>query len=120
MKKVEDILNKLRESDVYIQHIYMFGGCYQLYLILKAIFPAHSTPYISKNKDHVITKIYGHFYDITGEVNGSDYSLLADDEVEMVSKWSFSKIHVLQLTECPHCGEPIIYNDNPNNRKHSN
>ena len=116
MKKVEDILKKLRESDVYIQHIYMLGGCYQLYLILKAIFPDHATPYISKNKDHIVTKIYGHFYDITGKVDGSDYFLLDESDVEMVEKWSFYKRNVLQLTECPHCGEPIIYNDNPHNQ----
>ena len=60
----------LRESDRYIETIYLNGGCYQFHLILKTFF-SDCVAYINKDKDHVITLYKGNYYDITGIVDGT-------------------------------------------------
>ena len=45
--------------------MYTEGSCYHFYLILKEVFP-DAEPYY--DNDHIVTKIDGKFYDITGEV----------------------------------------------------
>lgn len=56
----------------------------QFYLLLKTFFP-ESNPYISKEKDHVITKYEGKYYDITGEVSGNWYTPMTKSEIDMAS-----------------------------------
>ena len=100
-------INALRQTDRYIEMIYMNGACYQFHLLLKTFFP-ESKPYISKEKDHVITKYAGRNYDITGEVSGNWYTPMTESEIDMASGWSFHRTKVLQIGECPHCEEPIV------------
>ena len=100
-------ISAIRKTDKYIEMIYMNGACYQFHLLLKTFFP-ESKPYISKNKDHVITKYDGSFYDITGEVSANRYTPMNDNEINIASKWSFYKTKVIQITECPFCEEPIV------------
>ena len=100
-------INVLRQTDKYIEMIYMNGACYQFYLLLKTFFP-ESKPYISKEKDHVITKYAGKYYDITGEVSGNCYTPMTESEIVMASGWSFNRTKVIQISECPHCEEPIV------------
>lgn len=111
--KVQRIIKSLNESDVYIEHIFMRGGCYKLFLFLQTIYP-EAEPYIHQNKDHVVTKLFGRLFDIRGIIETkfeSLYSPMDSDDVEMANSWSFSRNQVLQLCECPQCGEPIVYND---------
>lgn len=110
MASVDDMLfliNSIRETDRYIEMIYMNGACYQFHLLLKTFFP-ESSPYISKEKDHVITKYAGRYYDITGEVSGNGYTPMTESEIDMASGWSFHRTKVIQIGECPACGEPIV------------
>lgn len=100
------IIDNLRKTDNFIKDIFMRGGCYQFYLFLKALFPV-AMPYINNKKDHVITRIGGRFYDITGEVDNSDYYPLSKQDKKKCEKWSFGKKMLLQITECPFCEEPI-------------
>ena len=100
-------INALRQTDKYIEMIYMNGACYQFHLFLKIFFP-ESKPYISKEKDHVITKYAGKYYDITGEVSGNWYTPMTKSEIDMASGWSFHRTKVIQIGECPHCEEPIV------------
>ena len=60
-----DVITAIRESFVGADTVYTHGSCYQLYKILKAIYPQAKAYYDS---DHVITYIDGNFYDITGQV----------------------------------------------------
>ncbi|MDC3414288.1 hypothetical protein [Terrihalobacillus insolitus] len=99
-----DFISVLKKSDVYIEQIYLNGGCYQFYKILRTMFPS-AKPYINANKNHVVTMIDGYFYDITGKVFGNYLPLTKDDE-KMCKKWSFSKNYWL-YKECPNCEEPI-------------
>lgn len=101
------IINSLRESDKYIEMIYLQGGCYKFHLFLKKLF-TEAIPYINTKGDHVITRIGGRFYDITGEVDGYLFCRLSEQELKTCEKWSFSKYKMLQITECPACNEPII------------
>ena len=80
---------------------------------LQTIYP-EAEPYIHQDKDHVVTKLFGRLFDIRGIIETkfeSLYSPMDSDDVKMANSWSFSRNQVLQLCECPQCGEPIIYND---------
>ena len=64
-EKVESFIARIRDSFIGSQQVYTEGSCYHFYLILKEVFP-DAEPWF--DNDHVVTKIDGHFYDITGEV----------------------------------------------------
>ena len=105
------VIDSLRNSDGYIKHIFMEGGCYQFFLFLKTIYP-FAEPYIHQEKDHVVAKIYGKLFDIHGIIEEKFecmYSPLEDCDLEMCNNWSFHKNNLLQICECPACDEPICY-----------
>ena len=113
LDRIDGVIKSLRDADVYISHIYLKGGCYSFHLFLKSIYP-HARAYINDNKNHIATMISGVLFDITGMIKENDYykyEPLQSNEIEMVSSWSFYRGHVLQLCECPHCEEPILYDE---------
>ena len=101
------LITSMRDSDGYIESIYTMGGCYQFYLILKSIF-IDAEPFINKELDHVITKVNGLFYDITGEVCCDGFRPLINSDLELVSRWSFKRTMSLSIGECRECEEPIL------------
>lgn len=108
--KLPEFIEELRNTDLYIQHIYSEGGCYKLFQLLSKMYK-NCAPYISEQKNHIITKYKNKYYDINGEVYDVEgYTLLSIEEKLMVEKWSFHKKNLLKLTECPVCDEPIVYN----------
>ena len=107
MNDILDFINTLRESDKYIQTIFLNGSCYQFHLLLKTFFD-NCEPYISKQKDHIITKHNDNFYDITGIVSGEEFTPLSDAELNFVKSWSFYKTKMLQIHKCPFCEEPLL------------
>ncbi|MDH6308023.1 hypothetical protein M2451_002542 [Dysgonomonas sp. PFB1-18] len=114
INQIEHIITTLRDSDVYIEHIFMRGGCYKFHLFLKSIYP-DAKPYIHQDKDHIATKIHNRLFDIRGSIEPKFeelYSPLKNDDVDMVRSWSFSRNQLLQICECSFCGEPIIYDVN--------
>lgn len=108
--EIIDFIDALRESDEYIETIYTFGSCYKFHLLLKRLFP-ECEPYIGELREHVISEYKGKYYDITGEVSGNGYTLMDHCDLQMAKKWSFYKHNSLQITECPHCEESIIYTE---------
>jgi len=100
-------INALRQTDRYIEMIYVNGACYQFHLLLKTFFP-ESEAFINKEKDHVITRHCGIYYDITGEVSGNGYTPINESEIDMASAWSFHRTKMIQIGECPFCEEPIV------------
>lgn len=100
----EVLIKALRDTDGYIEKIYLNGGCYQFYKFLKVVYP-EAKPYMSLDKLHVVTRIKNDFYDITGRVNGT-YLPLTEEDIKDCEKWSFSKRNWL-YRECPNCGECI-------------
>lgn len=65
MNQVECFISTVRDSFIGSQQVYTEGSCYHFYLILKQVFP-DAEPYY--DHDHILTKINGEFYDITGKV----------------------------------------------------
>jgi len=109
--KLETFIEELRNTDLYIQHIYTQGGCYKFHMLLSKMYK-NCIPYISQHKNHIITKYKKKYYDINGEVDNLDgYTLLTIEEKLIVERWSFHKNNLLQLTECPVCDEPIVYEE---------
>lgn len=97
----------MKNSDYYILFIFTQGGCYQLFKILKTL-DDRAMPYIdSNNKDHIITRIGGFFYDINGLANNEGYIPLTNEMANKAKMWSFSRNYLLSIRECPFCEEPI-------------
>lgn len=101
-------ITALRESDEYIQHIYQCGGCYQFHLLLNKIFPG-CVPLINQKKNHVVSLYDGTKYDITGIAPHDEYFYLTDEDMGKVVEWSFSGNNLINLSECPYCEEPLLY-----------
>jgi hypothetical protein len=105
---IVDFIDELRNSDEYIKHIYMKGSCYKFHILLSKMYKG-TIPYISQSNDHIVTRYKGKYYDIFGTVDCLDgYRKLRDEEIPMVSRWSFYMNNLLVLKDCPHCDEPII------------
>lgn len=106
------IKNKSCHKDVYrfillvknaapcaMEHIFNQGGCYRFHLILKSRFP-DAVAYWNKERNHVLTKIDGYFFDICGYIEDEEKevgcrmdrsghgtaALFAFDEVKYVAK----------------------------------
>lgn len=84
------VIQLIRESFIGSEKVYTQGSCYQLYLILKYIFPE-----AYYNCDHVITKIKNVYYDINGIVdNISNYLPIDEIYVKDIRKeainWKFN------------------------------
>ncbi len=51
MMDIETFIDELRNTDLYIRHIYTEGGCYKFHILLSKLFRG-SKPYISQRKNH--------------------------------------------------------------------
>ena len=98
-------LSALRQTDRYIEIIYLNGACYQLHLLLKKY--ADCEPLINSEKNHVVTKFQGKLFDITGEVKG-EYQSMTENDIEIARGWSFYRTKMIQIGECQVCEEPIL------------
>lgn len=106
-EKILSFLKALKDSDFFIEYIYTRGGCYQLYNVLKSLWPS-AQPYLGVHMAHVITKIGDCYFDIHGEVKiDGDFLLLTEEEEKEVATWSFAGNNELYLGHCPVCDEPI-------------
>lgn len=84
------------------------GGCYQFHLFLNKMALGKTIPMINIAKDHIVTEFMGSYFDITGVVTGH-FEPLNKSDLDKVKKWSFYRNNLLQLTECPNCDEPLIF-----------
>ena len=103
------IIKSLRESDMYIKDIFTKGGCYRFHLFLKVLYPK-AIPYINQERNHVVTRVFGKYFDITGEVSSkypNNFRPINKTDLREVKRWSFHKHSLLQITECPACAEPL-------------
>lgn len=101
------LINALRATDPYIEVIYTQGSCFQFHTFLLTFFP-DGKPWMSDDKDHVVTEINGSLYDITGVVEPDGYYPCSPDDLAVAQTWSFSRTRLLSLGECPSCDEPLI------------
>ena len=78
------IIGLIRNSFQDAAFVYTNGSCFELYKILKAIFP-HAKAWT--NHDHVWTQIGSVWYDINGKREaGSEGLLLMEDEPKMFER----------------------------------
>ena len=101
------LITALRQTDEYIEQIFMKGSCYKFYVFLKTLFP-EAKPYMSAHKDHILTKIDGKYYDILGEVDIHDteyYEPLTKKDEKLVEDWSFYVHNSLKIAKCDYCDE---------------
>jgi len=91
---IKETIKAIRESFEGSVEIYTNGSCYGFYKILKSIYP-HATAYY--DSDHVITKIYDKYYDITGEVEIGNHIPIQGNYNEKTFN-SYAK--VLNYTTC--------------------
>lgn len=106
-KSIITFITALRNSDPYIQDIYLYGGCYQFHLLLKSIYP-ECEPRITRQKNHIVSYYKGNYYDITGQIQNRILYPLTPKDLEIVSNWSFRKHKAIQLCKCHVCEEPIV------------
>ena len=98
-----DIIDRIRESFYGSEHVYTQGSCYQLFLILKEIFPRAAA---WSNGEHVITFIETKFYDISGQViDHSGYKPIKLNDIAIKTKFDFWNCGL----ECPTCDDMICY-----------
>lgn len=62
---VEHFLARLRSAHPLIPVIFRCGGCYELYLLLREVWP-DARPWHSDSEGHVYVEVDGRFYDILG------------------------------------------------------
>lgn len=65
MDKVTRFLDALRSSHPDIEALYMEGRCFDLFMILRTLWP-DAQPYHSHSEGHIYTKLDDRFYDIRG------------------------------------------------------
>ena len=105
--KVPIFIQLIRNSFHGSVRVYTEGSCYQFYKILKHSF-SQVEPYYSNG--HVVSKIDGNFYDITGEVQGEfvpfDKTFVVDlkTDIEM-DNIKNNKFGVTGHMQCPNCDE---------------
>jgi len=63
---IERFLARLRDVHPIMLYIYQRGGCYELFLMLREIWPEAEAWY-AEAEGHIYTKIGNHWYDIRGQ-----------------------------------------------------
>lgn len=110
-----EFINTLRNSDDYIKIIYLNGGCYNLFKILKLLYP-NAIAYKVKVTDyddfysHIVTRIGENYYDINGIVNTEYYDRRKVDKNDLneIANWRFSKTRRL-FKLCENCFEEVYF-----------
>lgn len=91
-KEILDFIKVIRESFHDSVIVYRFGACYQFYKILKHIFPEARAYFDDEDKDHILTKIGGRFYEVKGEyLNPKKTTLLSKKDHERWEAMSFGQ-----------------------------
>lgn len=95
----------IRESFVGSETVFTSGSCYQLYKILKSVFP-NAKAYVI-NENHIVTRIGINFYDINGYIEPTNPEKFDKNNPEHI-KISKNKFHGhIDYIQCPNCDELI-------------
>ncbi|WGH15473.1 hypothetical protein [Pseudomonas phage PA_LZ02] len=89
--RVLRLVSAVRESRSDSVQAYTQGGCYQFFLVLRAAFPG-AVPYYDGVQGHVLTRIGGRLYDVTGEVRCPQaYPLSREPRIaRQAHRWQYS------------------------------
>lgn len=80
--KIVSFIKEIYNANPIMKDIFLYGSCYNLYHILKKVYP-NAICYYSQKHGHAITNIDGLFYDITGMVKDTD----SYDHIDSI--WSY-------------------------------
>ena len=82
----------LRDSVPDAVPLYTQGGCWQLFVLLRTVWP-QATPWYNHVDGHVITEIDGHFYDIRGRVHDHIATPMADEPglIRQAHRWRYAR-----------------------------
>jgi len=79
------VLDTLRKASPFMVSIYLYGGCFQLYKLLKIYFPM-ARPLYDQIIGHVYTEIEGRCYDIEGEKKREKHWIYIESEPNILRK----------------------------------
>lgn len=100
-QKVLTLITAIRESFVGSEKVYTEGSCFKFYQILKSQW-SDATPYISKDRSHIVTEIALDLYDINGLVEDEEnYEPMDSIQIEMAESWIWNFYNT--GVECPNC-----------------
>ena len=88
-----EVVAALSDLDPSLERICLNGSCYKLYKLLKSVFP-DAESYMNATRDHVVTRIGGELYDISGKLpkkRHADYHAMSSKEREVASRWAHRK-----------------------------
>lgn len=74
--EITKFIKLVRESFPNAVEVYTKGSCVRFALILNSVFPGGEIYY---NQDHAVYELDGHFYDITGDVDGAEQKIKLKD-----------------------------------------
>lgn len=74
----------VRDSNPSAKELYTKGGCYKFFKILEAKYPGAEAYY---DGNHVITKIEGEYFDVTGKVSKIDHLRMSQVEQDDAETW---------------------------------
>lgn len=83
--KILDLIKAVREISPLMIRICKEGSCYRFFEVLKAVFP-DAKPFYN-DEMHVLTKIDGKYYDISGEVMGGNPQPMSKDQIKSQSRY---------------------------------
>ena len=94
-----NVIRAIRESFVGSVTVFTSGSCFQLYKILKTIYP-DAYP-LQDRGGHVVTDINGRTYDITGEVTGWFVPMDLEEVKRLVGhKYAMNIPAMLEIIDC--------------------
>ena len=73
-----------------MENIFLYGSCMNFFCILRSICPTAKAYF---NIDHIITKINGRYYDISGCVSGKGYLPFTDYYNKKRTSRSFTRMY---------------------------
>ena len=74
----------IRETTPLYKDVFTSGGCYKFFKILEATYPSAEAYY---DGNHVITKIDGNYYDVTGKVDKGNALRMTQAEQDEAEAW---------------------------------
>ena len=102
-------IDVLRGTDEYLQHIYSHGGCYKFVVLMQYVY-GRGEAGMTADGSHCGVRIDGQLYVMYGlQTDTKGWHKFTKQDYERAQQWSFHKHHVLILTHCPHCDEPITF-----------
>ena len=78
-RRILNFIAAVRDSYPSAKDVYLNGGCYNFFVILRNVFPESKAYY---NGNHIATMINNKLYDITGTISKKNYLPITDTYIK--------------------------------------